>query len=297
MIQLYTTVMLSLLLALVLSPASPDALKVERFLRYYYNWPEAAVNVKIGEFKPAPIKGLFQTLVELSDKAGQKAPAMITFYVSEDGRYVMEGPALSTNDPYKEIRESIELSKQPSYGAVVPKITIVEYSDFQCDYCRQMSAVLKEVQREFGTQIRVYFKEYPLRDIHPWAGEAAVIGRCVLKQDEDAFWEYHDWVFGKHDELTLQNLPEKVRAFLAGKKKVDRERFDACLKAPEARTEVDRSVKEAQTLGIASTPTLFVNGRRLVGSQTVASLRQVILLELERLKQIEGTVQLRFPPR
>ena len=95
MAQLYTSEMSLLLLALALLDGPPNALKVERFLRYYYNWPEAVVNVKIGELKPAPIKGLYQTLVELSDKAGQKAPAQITFFVSEDGKYVMEGPAVS----------------------------------------------------------------------------------------------------------------------------------------------------------------------------------------------------------
>ena len=141
--------MLSVLLLVLLSPG-PDPIKVERFLRYYYNWPEAAVNVKVGEFKASPIKGLFVTLVELSDKAGQKAPAQITFFVSEDGRYVMEGPAVSTNDPFKEMRESIDLRNQPALGAVLPKVTIVEYSDLQCGYCKQMSSVLRDLLKEFG---------------------------------------------------------------------------------------------------------------------------------------------------
>jgi len=288
--------MLSTLLAVALLALSPDPLKVERFLRYYYNWPEAAVNVKLSEFKPSPIKGLFQTVVELSDKSGQKVPALITFFVSEDGRYVMEGPALSTLDPFKEMRESIDLSKQPALGAVLPKVTIVEYSDLQCGYCKQMSAVLRELLKEFGTQVRMYFKDYPLKDIHPWAGEASVIGRCVLQQNEDAFWEYHDWAYEKQEELNLKNLPELARAFLASKKRVDSGRLEACLKGPEARAEVDRSVKEAQTLGINTTPTLFVNGRRLIGSQTLPALRQVILMELARLKQLEGTVKLSIPP-
>ncbi len=289
--------MISFLLAFALLDGSPDALKVERFLRYYYNWPEAAVNVKVGEMKPSPMKGLFQTLVELSDKAGQKIPAKITFFVSEDGKFVMEGPALSTTDPYKEIRESIDISNQPAQGAVVPKVTIVEYSDFQCGSCKMMGGVLKEVLKEFSAQVRVYFKDYPLKDIHPWAAEASVIGRCVFKQNEDAFWEYHDWVHQKQETLNLTSLPTEARTFLAGKKKVDSVRFEACMKGPEARAEVDRSVKEAQTLGINTTPTIFVNGRRLVGALPAASLRQVILLELERIKQIEGTVRLHLPAR
>lgn len=289
--------MTSLLLVVALLQASPDPLKVERFLRYYYNWPEASVNVKIGEFKASPIKGLFQTQVELSDKAGQKVPAQITFFVSEDGRYVMEGPAISTNDPYKEIRESIDIRSQAALGALLPKVTIVEYSDFQCGYCKQMSAVLKGLLKEFGSQVRVYYKDYPLKDIHPWATEASVIGRCVLKQNEDTFWEYHDWAYEKQETLNPKNLPELARAFLAGKKKVDAAKFEACMTAPEARAEVERSVKEAQTLGINSTPTLFVNGRRLVGGLTIDALRQVILVELARLKQVEGTVRLHLPPR
>lgn len=288
--------MLSLALLALLS-SSPDPLKVERFLRYYYNWPEITVNVKIGEFKASPIKGLFQTQVELSDKTGQKVPAQITFFVSEDGRYVMEGPAISTNDPYKEIRESIDIRNQPAQGALLPKVTIVEYSDFQCGYCKQMSAVLKALLKEFGSQIRVYYKDYPLKDIHPWATEASVIGRCVLKQNEDTFWEYHDWAYEKQETLNPKNLPELSRAFLADKKKVDAGKFEACMKGPEARAELDRSVKEAQTLGINSTPTLFVNGRRLVGGLTIDALRQVIVVELGRLKQMEGTVRLHLPPR
>jgi len=289
--------MLSTLLAVALLALSPDPLKVERFLRYYYNWPEAAVNVKLGEFKPSPIKGLFQTVVSLSDKAGQKVPAQITFFVSEDGKYVMEGPAVSTTDPFKEMRESIDLNKQPALGALLPKVTIVEYSDLQCGYCKQMSAVLRDLLKEFGAQIRVYVKDYPLKDIHSWAAEASVIGRCVFQQNEDVFWEYHDWAYEKQEQLNPNDLPKLARTFLAGKTKVDSARFEACMKGPEARAEVDRSVKEAQSLGINTTPTLFVNGRRLVGSLTLPALRQVILMELERLKQVEGVVRLHFPPR
>ena len=82
MTQLYTSKMTLLLLALALMADGPDPIKAERFLRYYYNWPDAVVNVKLGEFQPSPIKGLYQATVELSDKAGQKAPARITFFVA-----------------------------------------------------------------------------------------------------------------------------------------------------------------------------------------------------------------------
>jgi protein-disulfide isomerase len=195
------------------------------------------------------------------------------------------------------MRDSIDLSKQPALGALMPKVTIVEYSDLQCGYCKQMSGILRDLLKEFGSQVRLYVKDYPLKDIHPWAGDAAVIGRCVLQQNEDAFWAYHDWAYEKQEELNVKNLSERARAFLAGKKNVDNGRFEACMKGPEARAEVDRSVKEAQSLGINTTPTLFVNGRRLVGSQTLAALRQVVQLELERLKHVEGTVRLVLPPR
>ena len=97
--------------------AAPDRVKLERFLRRLYAWPEESVNVKIGPFKPSGIAGLQETSVEISPKAGKANPGRQDFLVSDDGRFVFQGTPLRTDqDSFRETHEKINLRGQASFG-------------------------------------------------------------------------------------------------------------------------------------------------------------------------------------
>lgn len=277
------------LLFLALLPADPkpgvDTARLERFLRHYFAWPVELVNVKISPLKPSQVPGFLETTVEVSAKKGQSETQTEPFLISNDGNHVLRGPALRLDqDPFRTTRDQIDLRNQPSFGALIPQVNIVEYSDLQCSYCKQMSNVLRQdVPREFPREVRVFFKDFPLTDIHPWAMDAAVAGRCIFRQDPEAFWSYHDWAYQQQAQLTAENFREKALEF-AGQRGLGIPKLVSCMLAGEARAEVERSFKEGKALGVSGTPTLFVNGRRLVGNQPLPALKQVIQTELEYAK-------------
>ena len=91
---------------------------------------------------------------------------------------------------------------------------------------------------------------------------AAIAGRCVFQQSPAAFWQYHDWVYEQQPQITPENLNGKVMAFAQGKE-IDGLQLKRCMDTRATEAEVDKSVKEAQGLQVDSTPTLFINGRRI----------------------------------
>ena len=135
----------------------------------------------------------------------------------------------------------------------------------------------------FPKQVRLYFKDYPLEQLHPWARMAAIAGRCIFRQDPAGFWDYHDWIFEHQAEITPDNVRAKVLEF-ANSKKMDALQLTRCLDTRATEGEINKSITEGRALQVNSTPTLFVNGRRLVGSLVWANLKQVIDTEIEYQK-------------
>src|SRR5205823_7803723 len=87
-----------------------------------------------------------------------------------------------------------------------------------CPFCKEEAKVLRtNLVSTYPKQVRLYFKDMPLDQIHPWAKAAAVAGRCVFKQSPAAFWDYHDWIYEHQGDITKENLREKVLEFAKGK--------------------------------------------------------------------------------
>ena len=163
-------------------------------------------------------------------------------------------------------------------------VVIVVFSDFQCPYCRDEAKMLREnLPGAYPKQVRVYFKEYPLDQIHPWARTAAIAGRCVFRQNAAAFWEYHDWIFDKQAEITPENVKAKVLEFAAAKK-LDALQLGQCLESKATEADVNRTTAEARALGVNALPTLFINGRRIASQIAWPNLRQIVDYEIEYQK-------------
>src|SRR4051812_33887748 len=106
----------------------------------------------------------------------------------------------------------------------------------------------------FPKEVRVYFKDMPLSQIHPWAKPAAIAGRCIFKQNPAAFWDYHDWIFENQPEMNAENLPGKIMDFAKGKE-IDALQLGRCMDTKATEPEVDKSVAEAKELKVNGTPT------------------------------------------
>jgi protein-disulfide isomerase len=256
---------------------------LEGYLRYLYAWDDN-VQVKVGALLQSSIPGVYTTLVDASQ--GDNRLRQV-FLVTLDGRFVIRGEILDTGlDPYLNARQGISVANQPSKGPEAAPVTIVEYGDFQCPTCRELYPTLKALAAE-RKDVRVVFKDLPLVAKHDWAMAAAVAGQCAYQQSNDSFWKMHDYFFENQEQLTGQNLDAKLDAW-ATRAGLDAAAFSACRKQQETRHRVEASLEEASALGLANTPTLFINGRPLVGAQPRQIVERLIDFEVKLQRQLKG---------
>lgn len=219
------------------------------------------INTK--DFKDTGIAGLKKGSVG----GGQQIP----LFVSTDGKYMILGtPGLgsdimdSTIDPHKEILEKISLEGTPTKGAENAPITVVEYSDFQCPFCKRGKDMLPEILKEYDGKVSISFKQYPLPN-HNWAMKASIASLCVYEQGNDMFWAFHDEIFDNQKKITLENADETFEAY-AKKLGVDTKTYDACIASDETVAKVKADMAEAQAIGVNSTPTFVINGMIVPGA-------------------------------
>jgi protein-disulfide isomerase len=162
------------------------------------------------------------------------------------------------------------------------------YGDFQCPDCKmEAQTVRQNLVAAFPTQVRVYFKDFPLEQIHPWAKPAAIAGRCFFRQQPAAFWKYFDWIYDHQIEINFENFKSKASDFAKTIPDLDGMQFGRCLESNATEDEVNASIAEGKSLRIDGTPTSFVNGRRLVGAYPWPNLQQIIQGELNYQKMAQ----------
>ena len=251
---------------------------VEAYLRHLYAFgPD--VQVTVSAPKEMPIPGLMETNVSVKIADNTES---VTFYVTRDGKYLIRGEVADlAKDPLAENRAKIQLQGAPALGNPRATVTLVEYSDFQCPVCRSLHDALRGLLPNYP-QVRVVFKDYPLETLHPWARTAALAGRCVYQQDPAAFWKMYDFIYDNQEVISAENAWTKMTDY-AGQAGVSQDAFRACMAGPEAAAAVDASKANGQLLEVNSTPTVFVNGRRLVGADA-RTLEQYIQYELAQQK-------------
>jgi protein-disulfide isomerase len=250
---------------------------IEGYLRNLYAFgPD--VRLSVGPLKETAVAGLLETNIDVTMGENKEAAK---FYVSRDGKYLFRGELSDlSKDPLAENRSHIEMKDAPSLGDPQAPVTLVEFSDFQCPVCRSLHDVVRGLLENYKTQLRVIFKDFPIEQLHPWARTAALAGRCSYQQDPKAFWKMYDLIYDNQDLISAENAWTKMMDF-AGQVGVDRETFKACMASPTPGVAVDANRANGQQLEVNSTPTVFVNGRRLVGADPHL-LEQYIKYELLR---------------
>jgi protein-disulfide isomerase len=171
------------------------------------------------------------------------------------------------------VRYKVPTDGFPSIGPADAPITIVEFSDFQCPYCRQwQQQTYQPLLDAYPGKIRIVYRDFPLTSIHPNAFPAAEAAQCANEQS--AFWPYHDKLFSS------ENLGDDVYKQYAQDLGLDMTKFDDCLSNHTYQQYVQSNSDFAQNLGVNSTPTFFINGLAVVGAQPLNVFQQVIDKEL-----------------
>ena len=170
------------------------------------------------------------------------------------------------------LREAVGVSG-PERGPASARVTIVEFSDFECPYCGRFTPVLKQVLAAYPTQVRLVYRYMPISSIHPDAQKAAEAAVCA--NDQAKFWEMHDTLFSEQSTLDVASLKEKAKRL-----GLDSDKFDSCLDSGQAAALVKSDLSEAQRLGLEATPASFVNGRFVDGAVTFDQMTALINDEL-----------------
>jgi protein-disulfide isomerase len=261
------------------APAASDADISKRVVDYFQKTVTTpGLTFKVTKMEDAEVPGWRKGNLEvaLADQTQN-----VAFYVSRDGRHLFRGDAVDlTVDPLQQVISKISLEGQPERGPKDAAVTIVEYSDFQCPFCaRAYTTIETQILKEYGDKVRFVFKNFPLSSIHPWAEDGAVASECAFQQGNDQFWAVYNGLFSKQGEITKENVREKASE-IATSSGLDAERFKECLEGKKSLEAVKADESEAAALGVNSTPTFFINGRRLSGAQTYESFKQLIDQEL-----------------
>lgn len=161
----------------------------------------------------------------------------------------------------------------PSFGKKNAKVTIIEFSDFQCPFCKRSRATLDQIKKAYPNDVRIVYRDFPL-GFHPKAPKAAEAAECANVQGK--FWEMHDLIYaGAPDKLEVSDFKGYAKDL-----KLSSSKYDECLDSGKFAAEVKKDFEDGQKAGVSGTPTFFINGRKLVGAQPFESFKKVIDEEL-----------------
>jgi protein-disulfide isomerase len=259
------------------APNAVNRSRVESYVIARYKMPSAA-DVVLIESKQANDACFWLLKYESSSPKRE-----ITVYLSPDGNYITPLLYDVRADPLEEQKQASEQNAKSLLAGVSPELggkdaslTIVEFADFQCPFCKRMAdALRKDFLPGEGNQVRFLFRNYPL-PMHPWAMAAAEMAECVTLQKPSEFWKVHDFLFDNQAQLTAENLKEMVTQFVTANVAIDQSQYRFCVDNDLAMGMVKKEMDLGQKLGVRGTPAIFVNGVLYSGFKDGTQLRALI---------------------
>jgi protein-disulfide isomerase len=261
---------------------SPElAQKIERQVRSYYKVP-AELKVLVGPASPSPDFPNYESVVVTIDNGERKQD--LNFLISKDHSSLIRMNKFDLNkDPYAATMSKINTAGRPTRGAKSSKVVVVNFDDFECPFCSRMHQELfPEIFKEYGDRITFIYKDYPLVEIHPWATHAAVDANCLAAQNNDAYWDFADYIHANQHEVSNEKTPaarldalDKLAMLQGQKHSLDTVKLESCIKAQDD-SAVKASMKEAESVGVEATPTMFINGEKIDGAVPPSELRAAL---------------------
>ncbi|MBI3312745.1 MAG: DsbA family protein [Candidatus Omnitrophica bacterium] len=170
-----------------------------------------------------------------------------------------------------------DLTGKPSQGPEKAAVTLVEFSDFHCPFCKRLSPIIDEIMKNYSGKVRRVWRHFPL-PMHVGADKTHEASGCAAEQGK--FWDFHQVIFS----MDQPPQGEAALAEIAKKIKLDEKKFSDCLKSGRHKAEVEKDIAAGNKAGVRGTPTLFVNGKLLSGAQPYEAISQVVQAELSTKK-------------
>lgn len=227
------------------------------------------------------VKKLYDARKGAIDKPFEEVKDQIAGYLMQNRMARARAKLLSTlresgdiRIAFSPTRTPIDVGDAPSLGDADAKVTIVEFSDYQCPECRRVRKALSKLLDAYGHKVRYVFMDYPL-SFHRKARKAHEAAHCA--GDQGRYFEYGRKLFEHQSGLTPEELKKYARQL-----GLDGARFDACLDAGEQSSRVAAMIDKGSQAGIVSTPAFFINGIMISGARPYESFQEIIDRELER---------------
>lgn len=173
-------------------------------------------------------------------------------------------------------RAEIATDGFPTLGAKDAPVTIVEFTDFQCPFCRRAEPTIKELRDKYGDKMRLVHRDFPL-PFHRQAFKAAVAAHCA--GDQGRFWQYHDALFADQSKLGVDEFKAVAKEL-----NLDMPKFQSCLDKDQHADQIKKDIAAGEALGVDGTPAFFINGVSLVGAQPPEKFETLINTELAQTK-------------
>ena len=175
--------------------------------------------------------------------------------------------------PSKPTKVKVSFDPARLRGSSQASVVIIEFSDFQCPFCRKVQLTLRNLLTKYAGRVSLAYRDFPLREIHPEAERGAESSRCAGEQGK--FWEYHDLLFASPEKLNKDGLVDLARSL-----NLNEEQFNSCVASGKYRTGIDQDLQDGMRAGVQGTPSIFINGILLGGAQSEATYDRIIQAEL-----------------
>ena len=214
---------------------------------------------EIYDIRASVIPGVADLLLSINKQAAQHIYMSASTQNAVVGEMIPFGP-----DPFVPIRAKLQAVDGPAQGSQTPAILLVEFSDLECPHCKAAQPIIEKLTAEFP-QVRYVFQQFPLpASLHPWAMKAAEYSDCAGQLNPSAFWKYLDSVFENQGSIAEATAEEQLKG-LAGTAGLDAEKLSMCAGLPRTEARVKKSLELGESLNVNQTPTIFINGRRVLG--------------------------------
>jgi len=232
---------------------------------------EETITFKLSHFYSVLVVLAFAVGILVGYVAWGRGTTVTTAAATQQPSSAVVGAPQPTQSPYT--RYNIPTEGFPSLGPDDAKIVIVEFSDFQCPFCRRFHAdTYRALLDAYPGQIRFVYRNLPLTSIHPNAMPAAVAALCA--NDQNAFWDFHEKLFSS------ETLDEATYIRYAVDLGLNVDTYTACLSSGTHEAEIQKDMDFSLGIGVQSTPTFFVNGLAIIGAQPLVNFTQLIDKEL-----------------
>lgn len=238
----------------------PSEATVDAFLKQMFGWNQD-LTWKIAEIKPSEAAGFAEVSAVFNTPQGQQ---VFRIYVTPDQKFALTGDMVPFGaQPFAPSVALLKSASGPSHGPADAPVTIVEFGDLECPACKAAQPQLKKLLEE-EPKARLIFQNFPLESVHKWAMLGAKYVDCMNRENNDKTLQFISTVYDHQGEINAESAEAALRGYV---KEVgaNPETVSACVAKPETEKRVRESMDLGTKLGVNSTPTFFINGRKVVG--------------------------------